>query len=82
MVSKILNSKAVKNPLTVKPSTKFPASIIIIALITNKNNPKETMVAGKVKKISSGRTNMFNNEITIATHIEVTKLATLIPGKR
>lgn len=67
--SKILNKKAQKNPLTAKPSTNLSANKIIHALITNRNKPKVTMVAGNVKKIKSGRTNIFSNEITTATII-------------
>jgi hypothetical protein len=62
-----LNKNAVKNPFTTKPATKFPANNIITALITNKNNPKVTIVAGNVKNTSNGRTNIFNNDIVIAT---------------
>lgn len=43
------------------------ANKMMIALITNKNKPKVTIVAGNVKKIKIGFTNIFNNEITIAT---------------
>ena len=67
----MLNNKAVKNPLTAKPPTRFPATKIITALITNKNKPKVTMVAGNVKNISKGRTNILSNEITTATKIAV-----------
>ena len=69
MDSKTLNNNADQKVETTKPPTKFPANKIIHALITNKNKPKVTMVAGKVKKIKSGRTNIFNNEITTATII-------------
>ncbi len=65
--SSILNIKAVKNPDTLNPGTKFPASMIIIAFMTNRNNPSEKIVAGKVKRIIKGLTNMFNKEMTIAT---------------
>lgn len=67
--SKILKNSAAKNPETAKPSTNLSANNIIHALITNRNNPKVTIVAGKVKKIKSGRTNIFSNEITMATII-------------
>jgi hypothetical protein len=62
-----LNKNAVKNPLTTKPVTKFPANNIITALITNKNSPKVIIVAGNVKNTNNGRTNIFNNDIVIAT---------------
>ena len=72
MDSNTLNNSAVKNPLTAKPATNLPANNMIIALITNKNKPRVTMVAGKVKKINNGRTNIFSNDITTATIIAVT----------
>lgn len=65
--NKTLNNSAVKNPLTAKPDTNLLANNIITALITNKNNPKVTMVAGNVKNTNNGRTNIFSNEITTAT---------------
>ena len=67
--SKTLNNNADQKPDTAKPSTNLSANKIIHALITNRNKPKVTMVAGNVKKTKSGRTNMFNNEITTATII-------------
>ena len=67
--SKTLNNSAQKNPSTAKPSTNLSANKMIHALITNRNKPKVTMVAGNVKNIKSGRTNIFNNEITTATII-------------
>ena len=70
--NKILNNNAVKNPVTSKPSTSWSANKIMHALITKRNNPKVIMVAGKVKKIKSGRTNIFRSDITTATIIEDT----------
>ncbi len=67
--SKMLKNNADQKPETAKPSTNLSANKIIQALITNKNKPKVTMVAGKVKKIKSGRTNIFNSDITTATII-------------
>lgn len=69
--NKMLNKNAVKNPLTAKPDTKLLANNIITALITNKNRPRVTIVAGKVKNTNKGRTNIFSNEITPATIIAV-----------
>ncbi len=69
MDSKILKKNAAKKPDTAKPSTNLSAKRIIIALITNKNNPNVTMVAGNVKKIKRGLTKRFNKEITMATII-------------
>ena len=67
--SKTLNNRAAKKPDTAKPLTKLLANKMIHALITNKNKPKVTIVAGNVKNIMSGRINIFNNEITTATII-------------
>lgn len=69
MDSNTLNNNADQKVETAKPSTRFPANKIIQAFITNRNKPKVTMVAGNVKNIKSGRTNIFNNEITTATII-------------
>ena len=68
----MLKNNAAQNPETAKPSTNLSANKIIQALITNKNNPKVTIVAGSVKKIKSGRTNIFSKEITTATIIAET----------
>ena len=67
----MLKRSALKNPDTAKPSTNLSANKIIIALITNRNKPKVTIVAGKVKKTKSGRTNIFNSAITTATIMAV-----------
>ena len=69
--SKMLNNSAVKNPLTAKPLTRLPANKIIIAFITKRNKPKETIVAGKVKNTNKGLTNILSKEITTATIIAV-----------
>lgn len=69
MDSKTLKNSAEKKPETANPSINLSANKIIIALITNKNKPKVTIVAGNVKNIKSGFTNMFSKEITIATVI-------------
>ncbi len=79
--SKTLNNSAAKNPETAKPSTNLSANNIMQALITKINKPKVTIVAGNVKKIKSGLTNMFSNDITTATIIAATYPATEIPGK-
>ena len=52
---------------------------MISALITNKNNPKVTMVTGNVKKTSKGLIKVLSNPSTTAMIIEVTKLETVIP---
>lgn len=67
----MLNNSAVKNPLTANPLTILPANKMITALMTNKNKPRLTMVAGKVKKMSKGLTNILSKEMTNATQIAV-----------
>lgn len=68
----MLKTKAVKKPSTWKVGTNWSVKRIITALITNKNNPKVKMVAGKVKNINNGLTNMFKRAITAATKIAFT----------
>ena len=77
----MLNTNAEKKLDTIKPPTKCAANKIINALITNKNKPSVTIVAGNVKKIKSGRTNMFKTAIANATQIAVTESAISTPGK-
>ncbi len=72
MDNNTLNNSAVKNPLTANPVTNLPANNIIIALITNRNKPSVTIVAGKVKNTNNGRTNIFNNDMVTATKTAVT----------
>lgn len=57
--------------LTEKPSINLSANKIIKALITSKNNPKVTMVIGKVKMTKIGFTNRFKTDSTTATIIAV-----------
>jgi hypothetical protein len=78
----ILKNKAVQKELTAKPPTIFEQRIIIKALITNKNNPKVTIVTGKVKNTKMGLINVLSNPKTTATSIEVTKLETVIPDMK
>ncbi len=72
MDNNTLNNSAAKNPLTTNPPTNLPANNMIIAFITKRNNPKVTIVAGSVKNINNGRTNIFSSEITAATITAVT----------
>ena len=78
----MLNKKAVRNPDTAKPSTNLSAKRIIIALITNKNKPSVTMVAGRVKKIKSGFTKIFSKANTTETINAEKKSDTKTPGSR
>ncbi len=65
--SKRLKIMAVKNPSTLKPSTNFSAKIMMMALITNKNRPKEKMVMGIVRIVKMGLTTAFKKAKTTAT---------------
>ena len=67
MDSRILNKIAVQILLTANPSINLSANRIIMALITNKNNPKVIIVIGKVNIINNGLTNTFKTDITAAT---------------
>jgi hypothetical protein len=78
----ILKNNAVQNESTAKPPTILEQRIIISALITNKNNPKVTIVTGKVKKTKIGLIKVLSNPKTIATNIEVIKLETVIPDMK
>lgn len=79
--NKILNTNAEKKLDTTKPPTKLAANKIITALITNKKSPNVTMVAGSVKNINNGLTNIFKIAIAKATHIAEDIFATATPGK-
>lgn len=67
----MLNSMAVQKVFTLKPSTKWSHIKIIMALITNKNNPNVKNVTGKVSNTKMGFTKKFNKANTIATFKEV-----------
>lgn len=77
----MLKNKAAQKPDTAKPSINLSANKMIQALIINKNKPKVTKVAGRVNKMSNGRTNRFSKEITTATITAERYPATDIPGK-
>ena len=57
------------------------ANKIIIALITKRNKPNVTIVAGNVKKINKGFTTIFSNAITTATIIAERYPDTDTPGR-
>jgi hypothetical protein len=78
----MLKSIAVQNVSTVKPPTILEQSKMIRALTTKRNNPKVTIVTGKVKNTSNGFINVFSNPKTNATIIEVIKLETVIPDMK
>ena len=72
MDNNTLKSIATQILLTEKPSINLLANKIIKALMTNKNNPKVTMVIGKVKITKIGFTIRFKIDSTTATKIAVT----------
>ena len=75
----MLKSKAVKKESTSKPPTILSHNIIINPLMTNKNSPSVKNVIGKVNKTKIGLIKTFSNPKTIATIIDVEKLATCTP---
>ena len=53
---------------------------MMVALITNKNNPKVTKVMGKVRKIKMGFTYTFINTNSVDTTMAIGKFFTSTPG--
>ncbi len=83
---KMLAKKAVQNPETENPRTKWDTIRIISALMTSRNRPKLNRVNGNVSSISMGRTMALakpsNNAETMSDAVSLkrmplnTKLAT------
>lgn len=67
MDRKIPNIKADTKPCTLNPSTIFPVSINIHALITRINNPSVNTVNGIVRTTITGLISVFTSARTIAT---------------
>ena len=67
---------ATQNVSTVKPPTILVHNNIIKAFTTNKNNPKVTIVKGKVNNTIIGFIKILSNPKTTATITAVPKLAT------
>jgi hypothetical protein len=78
----ILKSIAVQKESTEKPPTILEQSKMMSAFTTKRNNPKVTIVTGKVKNTSNGFINVLSNPKTKATIIDVIKLETVIPGMK
>lgn len=76
-----LNNNAVQKPLTANPSKKWSANRMIKAFMTSKNNPKVTIVIGKVRITRIGFNMAFKSARTIATIIAPVKPATSTPGR-
>jgi len=64
---------------TANPPTILVHKRMIIALITNKNNPNVSSVTGSVNKINSGFIKTLSKLKTTATITDVVKLATKTP---
>ena len=71
-----LKKRAVQKESTPNPPTILSHSSMIIALITNKNRPKVTMVNGNVNITNIGLIKILSNPKTTATIKAVVKLAT------
>lgn len=78
----MLNNKAVQKESILKPPTILSQIIIISALITNKNKPKEKIVIGSVNKIKIGFMKILSKPRTIATQNAVKKPSISIPEIR
>ncbi len=79
--SKMLNNTAHQKLATVNPGTIASARRTNSAFITNRNNPKVTIVMGKVSTTRMGLTINCSIAITMATRMAEPKLATSIPGR-
>jgi len=75
-----LNNNAVQNESTAKPPTILVHKRIIMAFMTNKNNPNVNKVTGNVNSIKMGLIKVLSKLKTIATINEVVKFATTTPG--
>lgn len=67
---------------TVKPPTILVHNNITRPLTTNKNNPKVTIVKGKVNNTIMGLIKILSSAKTTATTIAVNGPATCTPGKK
>ena len=70
-----LKSSAVQKESTLNPPTILVHNKMIIALITNKNNPKVKTVNGSVNNTNIGFIKTLSNPNTTATSKAVTKPA-------
>ena len=76
----MLNSMAVKKPLTEKPLTTEAANKISKAFITKVNSPRVKILIGKVIKIKTGLTKTLIMPKNKASHKAVQNPATATPG--
>ena len=82
MDSSRLKSNAYQNPSTENPSSNLSASRIIIAFITRRKRPSETIVMGNVSSTMKGLTKAFSNQSTIASMIADQNEVILMPSSR
>jgi hypothetical protein len=78
----MLNNSAYQKLSTIKPDSMDDANIMIIALITSRNNPKVRIVMGMVSITNTGLTTTFRSDKTIAASRAVIKESTATPGNR
>jgi hypothetical protein len=76
------SNNAGQKPSSLKPSTISPAIIKIAALMTNKNSPNVKSVAGIVRRIRMGLTNLFKRVITMELIITVSEESTEKPSSK
>lgn len=80
--NRMLKNNACQKVATLKPGLNIQAAISIIkALITNRNKPSETIVAGIVKNTSTGLTDTFSTDSRAANNKAYQKLSRCTPGK-
>jgi hypothetical protein len=75
----MLKNKAVQKESTSNPPTILVHKRISMALITNKNNPSDIIVTGKVNITKIGLIKILSIPKTTATMRAVEKLATRTP---
>ena len=76
-----INNASPKLEISNKSPIILSVIINVSALITNKNNPNEMIVIGKVKIIKIGRTRIFNMDRTKLAPSAAPKPSTSKPGK-
>ena len=75
-----LKIKAAQNPSTVKPSTRYAASIITATLITSVKSPKVMIVMGRANNLSIGFKRVFSIPKMIEAMRAIINDATSTPG--
>jgi hypothetical protein len=76
------NHSAGQKPSILNPSTISPARIRIAALMTKRNSPRVKSVAGIVRRIRIGLTNLFKSVMTIELIITVREESTENPSSK